>query len=150
MPKLVPSSSSPLKAIVMILICAAIGAGVVYKFSDQIRGLTRGARPGDLLRIPARVAAGRDSGKADKADADSTDDAPDVAKFLNRDKDSDKGSGADKGSAADGQAAAAERKKRVALERDMKRLRDRLDAMERENAEMKIQLKLLQEGSRSK
>lgn len=139
MPKLVPSSSSPLKAIVMILICAAIGAGVVYKFSDRIRDLTRGARSGEFLRLPGRD-AGRSGVRAGKAET------PDVADVLKRDSDRS----ADKDSAADGQAAAAERKKRQALEREMKRMRERLDAMERENAEMKIQLKLLNEGSRSK
>src|SRR5690242_136843 len=51
--------------------------------------------------------------------------------------------------AAEAEADELARMKRTQLEREVRRLREELAAKESENAEMKIQLKLLQEGSRT-
>lgn len=53
-------------------------------------------------------------------------------------------------STSDASDTEGERMKPAQMEREIKRLRKELDAKDRENADLKIQLKLFKEGSRTK
>ena len=130
MAKHIPRRHPVLKVVIMVIICSAVAGAILYKFNDNIRGLTRGARSGSL--IPRGLpASAMDTEKPPAAVAEKP------------------ATGGKKAAVKTPEKAQA-KPKRTPSDSEVRRLREELAVRQRENDELKIQLKLLREGSRTK
>lgn len=126
-----PAGPSLSRFVFLVLLCAAVGGAIVYWGSPKIRELLLGANARSLFQSPLHPAAAK-PGKPATKDLSKAPALPPLP--------------APEGAATE---TGPDPAKTTKLERENKRLREELAGKERENADLKIQLKLLQDGSRA-
>jgi hypothetical protein len=144
-----PASRPPiLKAVLLVLACSVAGGAIVYKYGGTIRHVAQSAREQGLGQKLERAVRGTPAAPTPHA----TPVTPAAPAKLAEIKPALPGLAAPAAEpeptpAEEGQPA---KMSRPQLEREVERLREVLAARDRENSEMKIQLKLLRDGSRSR